>query len=62
MRIGFQGEFITDGPGRYGIGIAIEADCKIFMYLELVDFTTIGQKIRQPFERDGSTLNQFNEE
>ena len=41
MRISFQGELFTDGPGRHGIGIAIESDRKILMHLKLIDFTTI---------------------
>ena len=52
MRIGFQGEFFTDSPGRYGIGIAIEADRKIFMHFELADVPAVWQKIRQPIEFD----------
>ena len=32
-RVGFDGKFFTDAPGRRRIGVAVEADRKVFMHL-----------------------------
>ena len=51
--IGLEGELFTDGPRWGSVGVAIEANRKIFVHFELVDFAAIGQKIGQAGEFDG---------
>jgi hypothetical protein len=47
MMVRLDYDLFTDGPGRYGIGIGIETDGKIGMYLGWSRIPAVGQKLGQ---------------
>ena len=46
-RIGLDRDLLADGPRRDGIGIAVKAYGKVFVYRHLAGLPAIGQPLRQ---------------
>ena len=50
--VGFDNKLFTDSPGRRCLGVAVESNRKVFMYLQQINFPAVGNKIRQRIEFD----------